>query len=369
MPPRVLFLTVMPSPYQRELFKALHADERVDIQVWYYTKSASDRNWSLAPLSSYEQILRGTTLKWLGSSAHLNYGIARLLKEDSSDIFVISDYSAPTTQIAMRLLTRYHKPWVFWGEVPGLNQRGRIGTQLRNSLQRPISRGATAVAAIGSEAVVAYTKLFAGLHVFNVPYFCDLAPFRAAASSRVTRGKATIDLLFSGQLTKRKGIDILVQAFLQVSDLVPQLRLRIVGAGMEFDTLTRMIPDRSRHRIEFLGFQQPEALPEIFAASDLFVLPSRHDGWGVVVNEALGSGLPLITSDRVGARDLVEDGRNGFIVPAERIDLLATALLKLGQSEGLRDAFGRVSAQRSKSWDVDEGVRRWVRLFKSVLAS
>jgi glycosyltransferase involved in cell wall biosynthesis len=369
MPLRVRFLTVMPSPYQRELFKALHLDKRVDIQVWYYTESASDRNWSIAPLSSYEKILRGTTLNWLGSSAHLNYGIARLLKEDCSDIFVISDYSAPSTQIAMRLLTRDRKPWVFWGEVPGLNQRGRLGTVLRRKLQQPILDGATAVAAIGSEAVNAYKKLFLGLPVFDVPYFCDLARFKSAASTKVVSEKHTVDILFSGQLTKRKGIDILVHAFLQVSDFVPQLRLRIVGVGPELDTLIDIIPTRSRHRVEFLGFQQPAALPEIFAASDIFVLPSRHDGWGVVVNEALGAGLPIVLSDRVGARDLVEDGRNGFIVPAGSVDPLANALLKLGQSVTMRRAFGCVSAHRSKSWDIDEGVSRWVNLFNSVLKS
>ena len=116
-----------------------------------------------------------------------------------------------------------------------------------------------------------------------------------------------------------------------------------------------------------MGFNNPTALPEIFAAADIFVLPSRHDGWGVVVNEALGAGLPIIVSDRVGARDLVENGCNGFVTTAGDIDSLASALLKLGRSGDLRKSFGRSSAERAAHWDVDEGVRRWVELSDQVL--
>ena len=99
----------------------------------------------------------------------------------------------------------------------------------------------------------------------------------------------------------------------------------------------------------------------------MFVLPSRHDGWGVVVNEAIGAGLPIIVSDRVGARDLVENGVNGFITIAGNVDSLASALFKLARSHALRESFGRSSANRAAQWDVDEGVRRWVELSDQVL--
>jgi glycosyltransferase involved in cell wall biosynthesis len=290
-----------------------------------------------------------------------------LLKNESSDLFVLSDYSAPTTQIAMRVLSRRKKRWVFWGEVPGLNRRGRLGSALRQLLQLPIANGASAVAAIGSEAVEAYQMLFPGIRVFNIPYFCDLSQFRTAAMGRQTRGKGTVDVLFSGQLIERKGADVLIRAFAEICDLVPEMRLRLVGTGPGLDALIEMIPFGCRDRIHFLGFQQPAAMPKIFAEADIFVLPSRHDGWGVVVNEALGAGLPIIVSDRVGARDLVENGCNGFITAAGEVDVLASALLKLTQSGALRQTLGRSSAERASHWDVDEGVRRWVELSNWVL--
>jgi glycosyltransferase involved in cell wall biosynthesis len=363
---RIAFLTVMPSPYQRQLFQALHSDG-IKIRVLYYTPSAADRNWLVRPLSPYEEILPGRTIGWLGPSAHFNPGIGETLKKDCSELFVLSDYSAQTTQIAMRLLIHRRKPWVYWGELPGLNQRGRLGSLLRKQLQRPISN-ARAVAAIGSAAVDAYQILFPRIRVFNIPYFCDLSPFRAAATERWTRAKGTVDVLFSGQLIERKGVDLLIRAFAQISDRLPKLHLQILGTGPGLNVLMGLVPLQLRKRVHFLGFQQPAVIPKIFAAADIFVLPSRHDGWGVVVNEALGSGLPIIVNDHVGARDLVENGRNGFITLAGDVDSLAGALLELGQSSDLRKSFGNSSAKQAAYWGVDEGVRRWVQLSDQVLS-
>jgi glycosyltransferase involved in cell wall biosynthesis len=366
---RVLFLTVMPSPYQRELFHALHLDGRMDIQVLYYACEASDRNWSIPSLRPYEKLLSGTTINVLGPSAHLNPGVVGVLSKRSSDFVVVSDYSAPTAQIAMRYLNWQGKPWVFWGEAPGFCGRGRLGSLVRHQLQRPIANGAAAIAAIGSEAAEVYRALFPRIRVFNIPYFCDLEKFSIAARERWKRRKETIDVLFSGQLIERKGVDVLIDAFVRISHRIPKLRLQLLGTGPACLSLTKSVPLQLRDRIQFLGFQQPNAMPEIFAAADAFVLPSRHDGWGVVVNEALGAGLPIIVSDRVGARELVKHGCNGLITCAGDVDSLASALLRLGQCAELRKSYSRSSRLQAAHWGLDEGVKRWNELYDQVAAA
>jgi glycosyltransferase involved in cell wall biosynthesis len=365
-----LFLTVMPSPYQRELFFALHSDGRMDLQALYFTPSAFDRNWSMPPLSGYEKILPGTTIGLLGPSAHLNPGILAVLRQAAPDVVVISDYSAPTAQIAMRYLNAARRPWVFWGEVPGFRTRGRLGTLLRRHARLyPIASGAAAIAAIGSQAVDAYRALFPKIPIFNVPYFCDLEKFRRAAGARHKQGKTTVDVLFSGQLIERKGVDVLIRAFIRVSGQIPQLRLQLLGTGPALPALTKLVPLELRERVQFLGFRQSDAMPEIFAAADLFVLPSRHDGWGVVVNEALGAGLPIIVSDRVGARDLVEHRCNGLITRAGDVDSLAGALLELGRCGELRQSYGRASMRQATQWGLNEGVNRWHELCDQLAAA
>jgi glycosyltransferase involved in cell wall biosynthesis len=359
----------MPSPYQRELFSALHSDGRMDIHVLYFTPAAFDRSWSLPSLSGYEEILPGTTISLLGPSAHLNPGILAVLGRTTPDVVVVSDYSAPTAQIAMRYLNAHRRRWVFWGEVPGFRVRGRLATLLRrHALQYPIGKGAAAVAAIGTQAVEAYRALFPTIPVFNIPYFCDLDKFRRAGKGR-NANKQTVDILFSGQLIERKGVDVLVRAFIRVSHQIPTLRLQILGTGPALPDLTKLVPLKLCDRIQFLGFQQSDAMPEIFAGADAFVLPSRHDGWGVVVNEALGAGLPIIVSDRVGARDLVEHGCNGLITRAGDVDSLADALLKLGRSAELRRSYGQASMIKAAQWGLKEGVNRWNELYDRITAA
>ena len=368
MPRRALFLAVMPSPYQRELFEALHLDGRMEIRVLYCKHDAHDRNWAIPALNSYEKVLSGTTMSWLGPSAHFNPGIIKVLRDDVSDLFILSDYSAPTTQIAMRYLTWKGRPWVFWGELPGLRRRGHLARFIRHRLQQPMVAGAVAIAAVGSLAVEAYQKLFPEIPVFNIPYFCDLAPFRAAAGQRSKQISSTVNILFSGQFIERKGVDVLINAFARIAHRAPALELHLLGTGPALDGLCRLIPADLSKRIHFLGFKQPAALPGIFAAADIFVLPSRHDGWGVVVNEALGTGLPIIVSNRVGARDLVEHGGNGLITRAGDVDELADALLLLGQSPEMRLSFAIASAVRATQWELDEGVRRWIELYDQAVA-
>jgi glycosyltransferase involved in cell wall biosynthesis len=359
---RVLFLTVMPSPYQRELFNALDSDGRTEIRVLYCARHVYGRNWHIPALNTYEEVLPGKTINWLGPSAHFNPGIIRILRDDNSDLFVLSDYSALTTQMAMRYLNWRRKRWVFWGEVPGLHRRGPVGGFVRRQLQRPM-RGAVAVAAIGSQAVEAYKKLFPEIPVFNIPYFCDLVPFNTAARQRGKKVNSAVVILFSGQFIERKGVDVLIRAFAQIARQAAALELHLLGTGPGLESLRQSIPTDLANRIHFLGFKQVSEIPAIFATADIFVLPSRHDGWGVVVNEALGSGLPIIVSDRVGARDLVENGRNGLITRAGNVEELADALLQLGRSSEMRRTFAAASIEIATRWGIEEGVRRWIELY------
>ena len=361
------FLTVIPSPYQRQLFRRIAETASFEIRVLYYASRTSDRHWSIPDLQAYETVLPGMILRLLGPTAYFNPSILRELGQSGGDVVVVSDYSIPTAQIAMRSLIARRIPWVFWGEVPGLNQRGPLGGWVRQRLQSPL-RSASAIAGIGSSAVEAYGRLFPGKPVHSIPYFCDLDPFMAAARQRTSAAPAVVNLLYSGQLIRRKGVDVLVDAFVRVADAVPSLHLQLMGSGPDRAELAGRIPATLRDRVSFLGHKEAADLPEVFAKADIFVLPSRHDGWGVVVNEALGAGLPIVVSDAVGAsRDLVGHEENGLIVPSGDPEALGLALVRLGASDELRRQYAQASRKRAEHWGVDEGVRRWEAVIKDVV--
>lgn len=363
---KLTFLTVMPSPYQRQLFQAIADRNEFDLKVAYYTVGAKDREWKAPELETHEEVLPGSTLSMLGNSAHLNLSIARWLAKRESDLTVISDYSAPTAQIAMRVLAQRNEPFVFWGEAPGFQNRGALGKWVRRRLQSPIAK-AEGIAAIGSRAAGIYAELFPNIPVSSIAYYCDLQPYIQASETASETDRATIEILFSGQLIERKGIDTLIRAFIRASEEEGRLRLSILGGGPLRSALTDLLPEHLTEKIRFLGHVEPSEIPPIFAQHDIFCLPSRYDGWGVVVNEALGAGMPLLVSDAVGAgHDIVSHGENGLVTQAGDEDALAEALLQISNDE-TRLRMSAAATRRRQDWTIQKGAERWSQFAHRVL--
>src|SRR6202012_393370 len=119
------------------------------------------------------------------------------------------------------------------------------------------------------------------------------------------------------------------------------------GDGEERARLESRAQEISQHLtlegIRFLGFRNQSELPAFFALADVFVLPSRHEPWGLIVNEAMASGCAVIVSDEVGAHaDLVTDGVEACVFPVGDIDALTSALLRVlsspEQTRSMREA-------------------------------
>jgi glycosyltransferase involved in cell wall biosynthesis len=104
-----------------------------------------------------------------------------------------------------------------------------------------------------------------------------------------------------------------------------------------------------------------DELAQRYVESDIFALLSWHEPWGVVVNEAAASALPLVLSDRVGAsRDLLRDGENGFVVPAGDVGAAASALRRLAGDAELRRAMGARSRELVRGWSYEPSVDDFV---------
>jgi glycosyltransferase involved in cell wall biosynthesis len=110
-----------------------------------------------------------------------------------------------------------------------------------------------------------------------------------------------------------------------------------------------------------MGGLGEEELAQRYVDADVFALLSRHETWGVVVNEAAASGLPLVLSDRVGAaHDLLRDGENGYLVPADDVQAAAEALDKLAADPELRRRMGARSRELVGAWSYDASVESFV---------
>ncbi len=202
--------------------------------------------------------------------------------------------------------------------------------------------------------------------IHNTPYCCDVDDYLAIdPADRGTRG--TRSILYCGQLIERKGVDVLLEAFARVADKLPDATLSFLGTGPLKDALIARVDPRLRDRVTFAGFHPVAELPPYFARADLFVLPSRHDGWGVVINQAISAGLPVVASDAVGAAaELVRPDENGYLVPAGDAAALADAMLRVLDSPATLTRMSQASRRLAHEIRPSAIVERWVRLFAEV---
>lgn len=152
--------------------------------------------------------------------------------------------------------------------------------------------------------------------------------------------------LYVGRLVKAKGVHDLINAY---KKLRTEWQLTIVGDGPERPALEELACEDSR--IQFVGPKAWDEVGSYYKQSAVFVLPSHADIWGLVVNEAMLFGLPVIVTDRCGCHaDLVEEGRNGMVVPAQDMEAMWAAMLLFTEKQVDRQAYGQRSLEIIKSF-------------------
>jgi glycosyltransferase involved in cell wall biosynthesis len=120
-------------------------------------------------------------------------------------------------------------------------------------------------------------------------------------------------------------------------------------------------------RVRFLGFVNQSQLPSVYCSADLLVFPSEHEPFGVVVNEAMLCGCPVVVSDRIGARhDLIQEGKTGFVYPCSDIAALAEILQKLLGDRELLNTMAAAATKRMESWSPKENVEALVQVLDKI---
>jgi glycosyltransferase involved in cell wall biosynthesis len=229
---------------------------------------------------------------------------------------------------------------------------------------RRLVKAAPRVLCIGSAAREAYQRLGAAPEkLFVLPYLCDTTRYQAidaevvAEFRRQRQWDGKFVYLFSGQFTERKGVDLLLTAFARVARERSDVALALLGDGPLRAGLLEGLEPEVRRRVQSPGHVAQADLPAWFAAADAFVFPSRHDGWGVVVNEACAAGLPVVTMDSVGAaHDLVVDGQNGFVLSRDDAEGLYRRMRWLAEHPREARKFGERSRELVAKFSLERGI-------------
>ena len=178
-------------------------------------------------------------------------------------------------------------------------------------------------------------------------------PLYADAARARDYGRRATRLLFAATWRKNKGIEDLVPAFHTLSRLYQHLQLVVLGPGVPEETVRGAFPESVRPAVTCVTAHNDTETARIFASSDIFLLPSLFEGTPLTLVEAMMSGLPIVTTSVCGMRDVIEDRRNGLLVPTRSPDALADAVRTLIEEPARRQALGeaaRLDAQLRYTW-------------------
>jgi glycosyltransferase involved in cell wall biosynthesis len=328
-------LTEIPAPYRIPLFNALA--ERAGFRALFLSRGDPRRPFYELHEDEWRfehRVLPGRSVRRGGRWLVVNGGVLRELRRFAPDAIGVGGWHQPAFWQALAYARARRVPLLVWIESTARDARSEAAP-LRLA-RRLMMRGA-AGAFVPGRASAEYARSF-GIPVERIalaPNAVDADVFGRAAVDR--GGRAECTFLYAGRLDREKGLEVLVRAFARAPG-----RLVIAGTGPE-EARLRALADG---RVRFLGALDRDALPAVYAEADAFVLPSRSEPWGMVLNEAATAGLPLVATEGVGAgHDLVEDGVNGFVVPVGDEDALAAVLSRIAEDERFRLSAGARSRE------------------------
>lgn len=293
-------------------------------------------------------------------------GIFARLRRDRPDAVLVNGWVSKTCIQALVACRRLGIPCLVRGEANLLRPRAAW----KHVVHRVLLRQYSACLAIGKANLDFYR--FHGCpadRLFLAPYAVDNDYFSGQAESRLARRheiRASFGVpdevcvfLFAGKLEgKKHPLDIIEAVSGMAGNQRAGIHVLMAGSGplqAECETRVRAM----NLPVTFTGFLNQSRLPDAYAAADALILPSdAGETWGLVVNEAMASGLPAIVSDHVGCqRDLVEEGVTGFVFPLGNVPALAGLMTRMAGDCGARKAMGVRARERMTLYSYEIVIR------------
>lgn len=363
---KILFLTNVPAPYRVRFFNELA--RYCDLTVVYEKERSDERDasWTESIRDGYRTVvLRGLRT---GTDSAFAPGVLKYLDRNKFDLVVICGIASPTQMLAIQYCQLRGIPYAIEGD----GAFPKDGQGLKERVKRGLISKAELCFSTG-KMHDAYYRQYGAREDTIVPYpftSVEEKDVREAPVSREekTRLKQELNMtedtvfLAVGQFIPRKGFDVLLEAACQ---LPKDVGIYIVG-GQPTGEYLQMQENWGLDQVHFVPFVSRQTLARYFEAADAFVLPTREDIWGLVVNEAMAYGLPVVTTTRCNAGlELVKEGVNGYLVEPEDAQGLANALNQLLDRD--REEMGRDALETVRNYTLEKMAERHGQLFSQYL--
>jgi glycosyltransferase involved in cell wall biosynthesis len=388
---RLAYLVSHPIQYQAPLLRRIAQEPDIDLTVFFGSDfSARDYRdggfgvgvkWDVPLLEGYRHeflpSLRDNAT--VGVMSPLNYGILSRLRGRGNearaafDVLWVHGYASVNALHGMLAAKALGIPVLLRAES-WLKDRPRSGPKLavKRLFFEALKQMVDGVMPIGT-LNAAYWRHYLGedFPASLMPYAVDNAYFqKQSQQARTGREELLAELklapsrpviLFASKLQSRKRCADLLEAFKNLSignGIEPTPYLVIVGDGEERAALERCSAESKLDGVRFCGFRNQSELPRFFDIASVFVLPSRHEPWGLIVNEVMNAGRAVIVSDEVGCQpDLITNGVEGCIFPAGDVKALTAALRKVLATPETAARMGQRGLERIQGWSFEEDIR------------
>ena len=320
---KVLILTNVPSPYRVNFFNEL--GKHCDLTIIFQRQTSSERgkHWNNLKVSNFKSVfLKGLKI---GPDSSLCFNIKKTLKQYKNHHIIICGFSSLTHILAIRFLKRKNIPYFIEidGGSPFLSNKQN---SIKNKIKKSVCRGATGYFSSGlsgDEYLMRYgaTKDKIFRYSFSSLYKKDIMNKAISLNDKTNlKNKLSIPekkcIITVGRFNYKNGYGKGFDVFVKLAELFKNkdIGFYIIGDAptQHFSELKKKLELSHLH---FLPFFEKENLFKYYRASDLSMILSRGDVWGLVVNESLANGTPVISSNLcLAGRELITDGYNGFVV-------------------------------------------------------
>ena len=377
---KVLLLTNIITPYRIPLFNAISERGNFYFKLIAFAKREKNREWELSEnkIKFDYQILPGWHWFIWGKkkeiTIHLNRGVFKALLEYKPDVIITSGYDDLAYWQAFLYCKIFKKKFILWNSTTLLSVGSIKG--IRGRLKKIIIKGADKYIAYGTKAkeYLEYygaegDKIFIATNTVDMEYFWSSVKEHRNKDSFLRERKQFPKylLLHVGQLIKRKGVLQVLKALEYLQDN-KEIGLLIVGSGPQESSLRDFCKEKKLNNVFFEGFHQQDELPKYYALVDLFVLSSFEEVWGLVVNEALASGLYVLSSKHAGASyDLIKEGWNGEIFDPDNIEEIVGLIKWIKENiKDIRKRRDDISKYACREFSIERTAREFIKIIKNV---
>jgi glycosyltransferase involved in cell wall biosynthesis len=365
MSQRLVIITEIIAPYRIPVFNALARHSGIDLHVIFLSENdPTQRQWLVYKdeIRFPHQVLPSWRHRSGRHSLLLNWGVEAALQRAAPDFIICGGYNYAASWRSMFWARRNRVPFGLWAESTTRDFRGDhapiefLKTRFLRRCDAFVVPGKSSAAYVRNYGVKE-EMIFTAPNAVDTQFFAQRAAAirKNANAHRQALGLPARFFLFVGRLVPEKGVFDLLHAY---GALMPEVRNEIglvfVGDGVSLPALLQRAAAISRGSVHFAGFAQRENLATYYALADALVFPTHTDPWGLVVNEAMACGLPVISSDAAGCvADLVENGWNGRVVSTGDLGELTSAMNDLARHHELRSLMGQRSRERIRQYSPE----------------